>query len=84
MKLNNKAYDILKWLGLVCLPAIAWFIGEVGAEIGIADPQKIVHIINAVAALLGMLLGVSCYNYGKGGDPMEKVVVDEDEDGGRG
>ena len=84
MNLSNKAYDILKWLGLVCLPAIAWFIGEVGAEIGIADPQKIVHIINAIATLLGMLLGVSCYNYGKGGDPMEEVVVDEDEDGGRG
>lgn len=66
MNLSNKAYDILKWLGLVCLPAIAWFIGEVGTEIGIADPQKIVHIINAVATLLGMLLGVSCYNYSKG------------------
>lgn len=64
--LSNKAYDILKWLGLVCLPAIAWFIGEVGAEIGIADPSKVVHVINAVATLLGMLLGVSCYNYSKG------------------
>ena len=64
--LSDKAYDILKWLGLVCLPAIAWFIGEVGAEIGITDPQKIVHVINAVATLLGMLLGVSCYNYSKG------------------
>lgn len=35
--LPNKAYDILKWLGLACLPAIAWFIGQVGADIGIAD-----------------------------------------------
>ena len=64
--LSNKAYDILKWLGLACLPAIAWFIGEVGADIGIVDPQKVVHVINAVATLLGMLLGVSCYNYSKG------------------
>ena len=84
MQLNNKAYDILKWLCLIFAPAICWFLQEVGAEIGIADPQKIVHIINAIATLLGMLLGVSCYNYGKGGDPMEEVVVDEDEDGGRG
>ena len=84
MQLNNKAYDILKWLCLIFAPAICWFLQEVGTEIGIADPQKIVHIINAVATLLGMLLGVSCYNYGKGGDPMEEVVVDEDEDGGRG
>lgn len=84
MQLNNKVYDVLKWLGLVCLPAVAWFIGQVGADIGIPNPETVVRIINAVATLLGMLLGVSCYNYGKGDDPMEEVVVDEDEDGGRG
>lgn len=84
MQLNNKVYDVLKWLGLVCLPAVAWFIGQVGADIGIPNPETVVRIINAVATLLGMLLGVSCYNYGKGGDPMEGVVIDEDEDGGRG
>ncbi len=84
MQLNNKVYDVLKWLGLVCLPAVAWFIGQVGADIGIPNPETVVRIINAVATLLGMLLGVSCYNYGKGGDPMEEVVIEEDEDGGRG
>lgn len=66
MQLNNKVYDVLKWLGLVCLPAVAWFIGQVGADIGIPNPETVVRIINAVATLLGMLLGVSCYNYGKG------------------
>lgn len=84
MQLPNKAYDALKWLGLVFLPAVAWFIGEIGAEIGIPNPETIVHIINAVATLLGMLLGVSCYNYGKGGDPMEEIVVEENEDGEKG
>lgn len=84
MQLNNKVYDVLKWIGLVLLPSCAWFIGQVGADIGIPNPETVVRIINAVATLLGMLLGVSCYNYGKGGDPMEEVIVDEDEDGGRG
>lgn len=84
MQLNNKVYDVLKWLCLIFAPAICWFLQEVGAEIGIADPQKIVHIINAVATLLGMLLGVSCYNYGKGGDPMADADAEEPEDGGLG
>lgn len=74
MNLSNKAYDVLKWLGLVCLPAIAWFIGQVGADIGIADPETVVRVINAVATLLGMLLGVSCYNYGKVADPKDEGI----------
>ena len=72
--LSDKAYDVLKWLGLVCLPAVAWFIGQVGGDIGIADPETVVRVINAVATLLGMLLGVSCYNYRKIADPKDEGI----------
>lgn len=65
MKLSNKFYDIAKWVGLVLLPALAWFIGQVGADIGIPNPEVIVKVLNATGTLLGMLLGVSCINYAK-------------------
>lgn len=64
--LNNKAYDVLKWLVMIALPAIAVFIKSVGIEIGIDNPDAVVTILNAITALLGALIGVSSYQYGKG------------------
>lgn len=65
MKLSNQIYDIAKWLGLIALPAIAWFVGQVGGDIGIAEPEKWVRILNATGTLLGLLIGASCMNYNK-------------------
>ena len=65
MKLPNNVYDVLKWVGLVALPAIAWFIGQVGADLGLSDPEKIVRVLNASGTLLGLLIGASCLNYKK-------------------
>lgn len=65
MKLNDKLYEVLKWVGLVCLPALAWFVGEVGADIGIVNPEVVAKVLNATGTLLGILIGVSTYNYRK-------------------
>lgn len=66
MKLPNKIYDVLKWVGLVCLPACAWYILEIGEAAGIANPDNIAKILNATGTFLGLLIGVSSYNYSKG------------------
>ena len=63
--LNDKSYNVLKWLVMIALPAIAVFIKSVGIEIGIDNPDAIVTILNAVTALLGALIGVSSYQYNK-------------------
>ena len=65
MKLNDKLYEVLKWVGLVCLPAVAWFVVEVGADIGIANAEVVAKVLNALGTLLGILIGVSTYNYRK-------------------
>ena len=65
MKLNDKLYEALKWIGLVCLPAVAWFVVEVGADIGIANAEVVAKVLNALGTLLGILIGVSTYNYRK-------------------
>lgn len=57
--LSSKAYDILKWLGLIALPAIATFIGVIGAVWGWTDTDAIVATINAIGVLVGALIGVS-------------------------
>lgn len=68
MKLPDRVYDVLKWIGLVFLPAVAWFIGEVGGDIGIQNVESVVRIITAVGTFLGLILGVSCYSYSKEGE----------------
>lgn len=57
--LGSKAYGVLKWAGLIALPAIATFIGVVGATWGWTNTDAIVTTINAVGVLIGALIGYS-------------------------
>lgn len=65
--LSNRVYELLKWLGLIALPGVAWFIGTVGPEWGWANVDAIVKTINATGALIGILIGVSTMQYYGGG-----------------
>lgn len=57
--LNNRAYEILKWAGLIAFPAIATFVGVIGAVWGWHDTDAIVTTLNAIGVLIGGLIGVS-------------------------
>lgn len=57
--LNNRAYEILKWAGLIAFPAIATFIGVIGAVWGWHDTDAIVTTLNAIGVLIGSLIGIS-------------------------
>lgn len=66
--LNNKVYEVLKWLTMIALPAISVFIGTVGTELGVSDPETMVVVLNAITVLMGSLIGVSTLNYNKDKD----------------
>lgn len=65
MKLSNKAYDILKWITLIALPAIITFYGVVGATFNIPYTEQILTIAVAFDTMLGALIGVSTSKYNK-------------------
>lgn len=65
MKLSNKAYDILKWICLICLPAAAWGYSALADVWGLPFSDQIPETINIIATVLGVLIGVSTYNYNK-------------------
>ena len=65
MKINDKLYEILKWLCLIALPAIAWFYGAMADTWSLPYGDHIVSTVNAVGTLIGILIGVSTYNYRK-------------------
>lgn len=63
--MKNKHYDILKWVAIIVIPALAVLVGQVGNAFNWEFTKVSVEIINAVALFLGTILGVSNYNYKK-------------------
>lgn len=57
--LPGRVYDILKWLALIALPAVAWLVGAVGPQWGLPHCGELVTTINAVGVFVGALIGVS-------------------------
>lgn len=66
MKLSNKAYDILKYVALVFLPALTTFIGVVLQCFNVECTDIILTIMVAFDTFLGSILGISNKNYNKG------------------
>lgn len=64
MKLNNKVYDILKWMLFVVVPALTTLIGGVATLYG-CDATQIVTLINLVSTFIGVVTGVSNKQYNK-------------------
>jgi len=65
MKLQNAVYDVLKWIALICLPAIAVLYATVGAAWGWPFIMEITISINALALFIGSLIGVSTAQFNK-------------------
>ena len=62
--LDNKWYDILKWVAIVALPAISTFIVVISKIWGWADMgSMIAQTVTAFALLVGSLLGISSHLY---------------------
>lgn len=66
MKLNNKVYDILKWIALYLLPALGTLYFALSGIWGLPYGEQVVGTITAADTFLGVLLGISSANYKKG------------------
>lgn len=63
MKMTNRTYDVLKWIALILLPALATFYAAIAAVWGLPYTEQVVGTITAVDTLLGTLLKISSGNY---------------------
>ncbi|NMN01769.1 phage holin [Bifidobacterium panos] len=57
--LPDKAYQVLKWLTLTVLPALAVLVGALGPVWGLTMTDAVVTTISAVALFFGAVIGVS-------------------------
>ncbi len=63
--MNNKTYDILKWVAQILLPAVATLYFAIAQIWGLPYGEEIVGTITAIDAFLGALLGISTYQYNR-------------------
>ena len=72
--MNEKIYDVLKWISLVFMPALTTFYGVIGATCHIPYTQETLTIMAGFTTFLGTILGVSNLAYKKE-NPVEHAIM---------
>jgi hypothetical protein len=65
MKLSNKAYDVLKWIAMVVIPAAGTLYFALAGIWGLPYGEEIVGTLTAVDTFIGVVLGISTVQYNK-------------------
>lgn len=63
--MNNKVYDILKWIAQIVLPALGALYFALAQIWGLPYGEEIVGTITAIDCFLGAILGISNVQYKK-------------------
>lgn len=79
MKMNNKVYDVLKWIAMYFLPAVGTLYFALANTWNLPYGEEIVGTITAVDTFLGVILGIASNSYHKEIAASE-FVIDDDED----
>lgn len=65
--MNDKLYNVLKWIAQVVLPGLGTLYFALSTIWGLPFGEEIVGTITAIDAFLGVILGVSTASYNKNG-----------------
>lgn len=65
MILDDKTYDILKWIAMIFLPALGALYFGLASIWGLPYGEQVVGTITVIDTFLGALLGISSSNYKK-------------------
>lgn len=68
MTMNNKVYDILKWVAMIVLPALATLYLGLSNVWGLPYGEEVSTTITLVNTFLGTVLMISNNQYKKQGD----------------
>lgn len=63
MKLNDKLYDVLKWIAILLLPSLATLVAVIFKIWNLPYGNEIAQTITALATFLGAILGISSVQY---------------------
>ena len=65
MKINDKLYDVLKWVVMIVLPALSTAYVGLAAVWGWSLADEVAKSCSVICVLLGALLGISTAEYNK-------------------
>lgn len=83
MQINSKVYDVLKWVTMIVLPALATAYVGLAAIWGFPYADEVAKTTAVICTLLGALLGISSVQYYKDGEDAEIDYWDDDEEGSK-
>lgn len=69
--MNNKVYDVLKWIAQLLLPALGTLYFALAGIWDFPYGEQVVGTITAVDTFLGVVLGVSTAKYNKQQDVLK-------------
>ena len=68
MKLSNNVYDVLKWITMIVIPALATAYVGLAAVWSWPYADEVAKTAAVICTLLGALLGISTAQYNRGLD----------------
>jgi len=68
MKLNDTVYEILKWLSCIALDAVGLLYKTLADIWNLPYGEPVYDTCVAISVCIGVLIGVSTYNYRKEND----------------
>lgn len=80
MKLSNRAYDVLKYLTIICLPAIGALYTGLSQIWSLPYAAEIPATITVICTFLGALLCISTAQYNLYGDPGSDAVKEAEKE----
>ena len=63
--MNDKLYDVLKWIAMILLPALGTLYFALAGIWGFPYAEQVVGTVTALDTFLGVLLGISTSQYNK-------------------
>ena len=74
--LSDKAYDVLKWLAIVVIPALGEAYTRLANVWGLPYGTQIAETALVVTFILGALLGISTIQYNKQSNAVDADIND--------
>lgn len=68
IKLNNKVYNVLKWVVMIAIPACATLYFALATIWGFPYGDEVVATMTATATFIGALIGISTKSYNQSGE----------------
>lgn len=82
MKITNKAYDVLKWIVVIIIPAIITLYSSLASIWGFPYAEQITATLAAIDVFLGVVMKISTSSYNKTYDGVLHVdtITDDETD----